>query len=207
MLDWSEIVHHCDQIHARYPGIWSLRLVRRNARFPESHFRQGKRVLDIGVRNSTMEKQGVGMYPGIVCKSMRANRTVFHEYHSLDEIDEQFEFITFFEVIEHLELEEGVEMLGRLHQLLVDGGTLLISTPNIYNPALHAVHKTAYSYEELGGLLLSQGFDVHEIYRTYNASRLKYIMCFPLLYPVRRILNADFAQSIVALAHKGGAFT
>lgn len=178
--------------------------MRNSDRFVESLLRPGMRVLNVCVQeqDGTMEKQEGGMYSGIICKGKGVGRTVLHDYDSLDEIHEQFDLITFFHVIEHVEVEEGVALLGRLHQLLVAGGSMLISTPNIYNPALHAVHTVAYTYEELGGLLLSQGFNVQEMYRIYDASPLQYVACVPLLYPVHRILNADFAQSIVVLVQK-----
>ena len=138
---------------------------------------------------------------------MDIDRRLPHDYYSLDEIDEQFDLIILFEVIEHLELEEGAKMLRRLHGLLVKGGKLILSTPNIYNPGrfwIDATHKTAYSYEELGGIVLSQGFEVLEIYRTFNASVPKYFLRLTLLYPLHRILNVDFAKSIVFLAQKSG---
>jgi hypothetical protein len=96
-------------------------------------------------------------------------------------------------------------MLKRLHELLVAGGKLIINTPNIFNPSrfwLDATHKVAYSYEELGGVVLSQGFDVLELYRTYNDSVLKYFLRLTLFYPLHRILNVDFAKSIMVLAGK-----
>jgi hypothetical protein len=52
--------------------------------------------------------------------------------------------------------------------------------------------------------LLSQGFDVLEIYRTYNDSFPKYFLRLTLFYPLHRILNVDFAKSIIILAQKKG---
>jgi hypothetical protein len=96
-------------------------------------------------------------------------------------------------------------MLGRFNELLVNGGTLILSTPNVFHPNRfwqNTDHKVAYSYDELGGILLSQGFDVLAIYRTFNASFLKYFLRLTLFYPLHRVLNIDFAKSIVVLAQK-----
>jgi len=205
MVDWSQIVYHRDQIHERYHAIWDLPIVRRRTRFVQAYLRPGIRILDVGAWKRKMGKKMEGLYPDIAYKSMDVDRNLFHDYYSLDEIDERFDLITFFEVIEHLELEEGIKMLGRLKQLLADGGLLFISTPNVYNPTrflLDATHKVAYSYEELGGLLLSQGFTVQGIYRTYNASTLKYFLRLTLLYPLHKIVNVDFARSIIVVAAK-----
>jgi SAM-dependent methyltransferase len=170
--------------------------------------RPGIHILDVGAGDKRMEKRVKDIYPDILYKSMDTDRTVPHDYYSLDEIDEQFDLIVLFEVIEHLELEQGVELLSRLNELLVTGGQLIISTPNIFHPNRFwttATHKTAYSYEELGGIVLSQGFEAPEIYRTFHASVLKYFLRLTLLYPLHRILDVDFAKSIVVLAQKKGS--
>ncbi|MBW2039430.1 MAG: hypothetical protein JRI46_07535 [Deltaproteobacteria bacterium] len=154
-----------------------------------------------------MEVKIMKRHPGVIYKSMDIDRRLPHDYYSLDEINEQFDLILLLDVIEHLELEDGVNMLRRVNELLVEEGKLIINTPNIFNPSrfwLDATHKVAYSYEELGGVLLSQGFEVLEIYRTFNASFPKYFLRLTLFYPLHRILNVDFAKSILILADKKG---
>jgi len=205
MLDWSQLINYRDQIHAQYPQIWDMKLIKRPSWLVKKHLRPGMRVLDVGANDRRMETRVKAVYSDVLYKSMDIDRTVRHDYYSLDEIDEQFDLIILFEVIEHLELEQGVEMLGRLKELLVDGGRLVISTPNVYNPSrfwYDATHKTAYSYEELGGIVLGQGFEVPGIYRTFHASLLKYFLRLTLFYPLHRILNVDFSKSIVVLAQK-----
>ena len=74
-------------------------------------------------RHLEMEEKILKKYEGVIYKSMDIDRSVPHDYYSLDEIDEQFDLIILFDVIEHLELEQGVELLSRLYELLVDGGS------------------------------------------------------------------------------------
>jgi 2-polyprenyl-3-methyl-5-hydroxy-6-metoxy-1,4-benzoquinol methylase len=208
MIDWTELINCRDQIHKRYPQIWDLKLVKRPSWLLKKLLRPSMRILDVGASDKRMQKRVTNVYPDIRYKSMDIDRTVLHDYYSLDDIDEQFDLIILFEVIEHLELEQGVEMLSRLHELLVDGGTLIISTPNIFHPNRFwttATHKTAYSYEELGGVMLSQGFEVLGIYRCFNASLVKYLLRLTIFYPLHRILNVDFAKSIVVLAQRKGS--
>jgi SAM-dependent methyltransferase len=207
MLDWSKLISYRDQIHERYSSIWDLRLIKRPSWLLKKRVRPGMRILEVGASDKRMQKRLKDVYPDILYKSMDIDRSVPHDYYSLAEINERFDLIIFFEVIEHLELEKGVETLGRLRDLLVDGGMLIISTPNIFNPGrfwVDATHKTAYSYEELGGIVLSQGFEVLGIYRTFNASALKYMLRLTLFYPLHRILNVDFAKSIVVVAQRKG---
>jgi hypothetical protein len=207
MIDWTELINCRDQIHKCYAQIWDLKLVKRPSWLLKKLLRPGMRILDVGASDKRMEKRVKDVYSDILYKSMDIDRSVPHDYYSLDEIDEQFDLIILFEVIEHLELDQGVELLSRLNELLVDAGKLIISTPNIYHPnrfLTTATHKTAYSYEELGGIVLSQGFDVLKIYRTFHASLLKYLLRLTLFYPLHRILNVDFAKSIVVLAQRKG---
>ena len=205
MIDWSQLIDGRDHIHELYPQIWDLKLIKRPSWLVKKHLRPGMRILDVGAGDKRMEGRVKGMYADIMYKSMDIDRRIPHDYNALADIDEQFDLIILFEVIEHLEFEKGMEMLGRLHELLVDGGRLIISTPNIFNPSrfwFDATHKVAYHYEELGGILLNQGFEVLAIYRTFNASILKYFLRLTLFYPLHRILNVDFAKSIVFLVQK-----
>ena len=207
MIDWTELINCRDKIHKRYSKIWELKLIKRPSWLLKKHLRPGMRILDVGASDKRMQKRVKDVYPDILYKSMDIDRTIPHDYHSLDEIDEQFDLIILFEVIEHLELDQGVELLSRLNALLVDGGKLIISTPNIFHPNRFwttATHKTAYSYEELGGIVLSRGFEVLGIYRCFNASLVKYLLRLTIFYPLHRILSVDFAKSIVVLAQRKG---
>lgn len=205
MIDWSQLIDGRDQIHERYPKIWDLRLIKRPSWLVNKHLRPSMRILDVGAGDRRMEKRIKDAYPDILYKSMDIDRQTPHDYYALTDIDEQFDLILLFEVIEHLKLEEGVKMLHRISELLVEGGKVIVSTPNIFNPSrfwIDATHKVAYHYEELGGILRSQGFEVMGIYRTFNASVFKYCLRLTLFYPLHRILNVDFAKSIVVLAQK-----
>ena len=205
MINWSRLIVGREQIHKRYPTIWNLKLIKRPSRLVKKLLRPGIRILDVGASDRRMERGLKALCPNVIYKSMDIDSRLPHDYYRLDEIDEKFDLIILFEVIEHVELEQGIEMLSRLNDLLVDGGTLIISAPNIFNPGrfwIDATHKTAYSYEELGGIVLSQGFEVLGIYRTFHASLLKYFLRLTLFYPLHRILNVDFAKSIVILAGK-----
>ena len=205
MINWTELINCRDKIHRRYSRIWALKLIKRPSWLLEKLLRPGMRILDVGASDKRMQKRIKEIYPDISYKSMDVDRTISHDYYSLDEIDEQFDLIILFEVIEHLDLEQGVKMLGRLRELLADEGKLIISTPNIFHPNRFwttATHKTAYSYEELAGIVLSQGLEVLGLYRTFHASFLKYFFRRTFFYPLHRILNVDFAKSIVVLAGK-----
>lgn len=207
MLDWSQIIYHRDQIHERYRKIWDIPLIKRRFSLIDRNIRPGIRLLDVGAGERGMKVKIRKKLAGVIYKSMDIDCRLPDDYSSLDEIDEYFDLIILFDVIEHLELEEGMRMLKRINDLLVNGGKLIISIPNIFNPSrswLNSTYKVAYSYEELGGILFSQGFDVLEIYRTYNDSFLKYFLRLTFFYPLYKILNVDFAKLILIKVCKRG---
>lgn len=207
-LDWSQLIYYRNQIHERYRKIWDIPLIKRRFTLIERNLYPGVRILDVGAGERGMKGRIQSRYPDCLYKSMDIDHRLPHDYYSLDEIEEHFDLILLLDVIEHLELGEGIEMLGRIYELLVDGGKLIIATPNILNPSrfwLDATHKTAYSYEELGGVVLSQGFEVLGIYRTFYDPFLQRLLRLTIFYPLHRILDVDFAKSIMILAQKKGS--
>jgi len=60
----------------------------------------------------------------------------------------------------------------------------------------------AYCYDELGGLLLSRGFSIAAMYRTYNDVFHRYLFRVYVMAPVHRYLGIDFAKSILIVAEK-----
>jgi SAM-dependent methyltransferase len=128
-----------------------------------------------------------------------------HDYSSLEEIREKFDVVLLFEVIEHLNLEEGREMIGGIYQILNPGGRVILTTPNVYTPGQYwkdLTHRTAYHYEELGGVFLSQRFELVEICRLFSEPFLKFIIKVYLLFPVFRLFGIDFTKSILLVAQR-----
>jgi len=172
------------------------------------HIQDGEKVLDIGASERTLEGRLKRHYPNLIYQSMDIDREKFHDYYSLEDIPETFDVIFLFEVIEHLELEEGMKMLEKIYGLLKDGGRLILTTPNIFNPSRFwrdATHRQAYCYDELGGLLLAHGFEVKEMYRTYSDALHRFLFRVYVMAPLHRYLGIDFAKSILMVAVKGEA--
>ena len=206
MVDYSGLIAHLEELHERYPRVWDLRLIKRPSRMLLEMVGQGMRVLDIGAADRRMERRIREKYPDVVYKSMDIDRGFHHDFYSLDDIHETFDLIVLFEVIEHLELADGARLLSRLRELMAEDGRIIISTPNIYHPHRYwhnADHKTAYSYSELAGAMMSRGYEIVDIYRTYNAPFLEYLFRMTLAYPLHRTLDIDFAHSVVVVARKG----
>ena len=204
-MNWSEQVLWREKIHRRYPEIWNLKVVRKRLPFVLKYVREGESILDVGAFDRALGERIRSCCPSVRYKSMDIDSTYPHDYYSLEEIRETFDVILLFEVIEHLGLEQGRAMMARIFQILNGGGRVILSTPNVYTPGHYwkaVSHLTPYHYDELGGLLLSQGFEVVEICRYFHDAFLRFFLKVHLLHPVFQLMGVDFSQSIFLVAKK-----
>jgi len=204
-ISWSKLFDYRDQIHVRYREIWDLKILRKRFPLMVKNIRNGEKILDIGASNRNLEERLKRHYPNLIYKSMDVDQEQSHDFYSIEEIRETFDVIFLFEVIEHLELGEGVQLLKSSYDLLNEGGRLILTTPNVFNPSRFwrdATHRVAYCYDELGGLLLAQGFLITAMYRTYNDVSHRYFFRVYVMAPVHRYLGIDFAKSILIVAEK-----
>jgi hypothetical protein len=205
-ISWSKLFQYRDEVHNRYPEIWDLKILRKRFPLMLKTIQEGEKVLDIGASNRNLQERLKRHFPKVVYKSMDIDREEFHDFYSLEEVREPFHVVFLFEVIEHLSLEEGVQLIRKIYDLLSDGGRLILSTPNVFNPSRFwrdATHKVAYCYDELGGLLLAQGFQIKAMHRTYSDAFHRYLFRVYVMAPLHRYLGIDFAKSILVIAEKG----
>ena len=204
-ISWSKLFDYRDKIHQEYPEVWDLKILRKRFPLMVENIRDGEKILDIGASNRNLEGRLKRHYPNLIYKSMDVDREQSHDFYSLDEIQETFDVVFLFEVIEHLGLEEGVRLLGKIYGLLNEGGRLILTTPNVFNPSRFwrdATHQVAYCYDELGGFLLAQGFQIKAMYRTYSDAFHRYLFRLYVMAPLHRYLGIDFAKSILVIAEK-----
>jgi SAM-dependent methyltransferase len=204
-MDWSERFNWREQVHERYREVWDLKLVRKRLPYISSFIKDGESVLEIGASNRRLEKRLKAFHPNLRYKSMDIDPSYPHDYSSFEEIRETFDVVLLFEVIEHIDLKGGGEMVAKIYQVLNPGGRVILSTPNIYTPGQYWMgvdHLTAYHYEELGALFVSQGFDIIDIRRVYNDAFIQYVMKVYLLTPFFRFLKIDYTKSILLVARK-----
>jgi SAM-dependent methyltransferase len=204
-MRWSERFDWREKVHEQYREVWDVKLVRKRLPYISSYIKDGESVLEIGASNRRLEKRLKAFHPQLRYKSMDIDPSYPHDYSSFEEIKETFDVVLLFEVIEHIDLKGGGEMVARIYQILNPGGRVILSTPNIYTPGQYwkgVDHLTAYHYEELGALFLSQGFTIVDIRRVYNDPFLQYVMRVYLLAPFFRFLKIDFTKSILLVARK-----
>lgn len=167
--------------------------------------KNGMTVLDVGAGMRNVEGEIVRLGLGCAYKSMDVDRGNRHDYYDLEAIEEQFDAIMMFEVIEHMPLQEGLDMLKRLYTLTKEKGLIVLSTPNIWNPGRYmrdATHRTFYGYDELCGLLNIAGFEVKDVYRSYNDAFHRYLFKVYVFGWLFRFLGIDYAYSIFVVGEK-----
>jgi SAM-dependent methyltransferase len=201
---WNYLYQCRKTVRAQFPDFWKLRIVKKPLEVIGKELKPGARILDIGAGDRKIG-QRIGAAVGAHYKSMDVDRGTTQDYYSLDDIAEQFDAAFLFEVIEHLDVEKGVELLRRIHSLLAAEGKIFLTTPNVYHPHRYwgdCFHKTPYRYDELGGLLLATGYHPTRMYRIYNDALLRRIFRIYCAAALHRYLNIDFALSILIVAQR-----
>ena len=204
-MKWSEQFQLREKVHRRYPDLWRLRIVRKRLPFLLRYLKDGESVLEVGAFNRDLGEKMKRYFPRTLYRSMDIDPAYPHDYSSFEEIGEKFDMVLLFEVIEHLGLEEGRAMVKKVHHVLKPGGRVVLTTPNVFTPGRYwtdATHLTPYHYEELGGLLLGEEFELVEICRLFNASFLEYVVKVYLFSALFSFLGIDYTKSILVVAQK-----
>jgi 2-polyprenyl-3-methyl-5-hydroxy-6-metoxy-1,4-benzoquinol methylase len=204
-FDWSSRKRAVKQVREMLPPIYRLPVAAGAKDTLVVGLSEGAMLLDVGASDRNLKEFLAKRFKGtFTYKSMDVDRNMHHDYYSLEEIKEKFDIIACFEVIEHLEAEEAVELFAALHGLLKDGGALYLSTPNVFHPTIFwrdSTHKTGFRYGELAGYLASAGFREIEIYRVGRKKLLNKLRAIAA-QPVLRLLQMDHYTRILVRAYK-----
>jgi len=203
-FSWDYAYRYRNKARNQLPDFWRLKVIKKPLEILRKEVRPGDSILDIGAGNREIGEKISKALKTKNYKSMDVDRSQFHDYYSLNGIEECFEVVFLFEVIEHLSLPEGTELIKKAHSLLLPGGKLFLTTPNLYHPHRYwdGHHKTPYRYDDLGGILMATGFTLKNIYRIYNDAFLRRMFRIHCAAYLHRYLNIDFAPSILAVAQK-----
>lgn len=199
---WHGLYKFRKEVRKSYPNFWDIKVVKKPLDIVLPYLFKGCKILDVGAGNRRMGKKLEETRGDLLFKSMDIDRDRHHDYYSLDDVDDTFDIVLLFEVIEHLEFSEGVEMLSKIKGFLKKGGKLIVTTPNLFHPNRYweYSHKVSYRYDELSGLLLSLGYNISDIYRIYNDAFIRRIIRLYLMSHIHSYFSVDFARSIAIVA-------
>jgi SAM-dependent methyltransferase len=161
-----------------------------------------ERVLDIGAGDRPFEpvlrERG---FSGIA-KTMDVDRALACDYYSLDDIHDTFGAVLMREVIEHLPRPLLYSYLERIFNLLLPGGTLIVTTPNPWAVTwvlADYTHISPWPPADLYGVLRCYGFLPIEIHRIVWPSRFMWLKQVYWNFH-SRCYDIDFAGSYLAAA-------
>lgn len=133
-FSWSVFYARRRQVRSAHPSVYRLRVRKKLLDVIKDELSKGASVLDVGAHNKDLVQRVSKRYSDVICKTMDLDREMEHDYYSLDEVDREFDLIVLAEVIEHLELGDGIDLLKKLRHLLLPGGRIVVSTPNTFHP-------------------------------------------------------------------------
>ncbi len=205
-FSWSEQYSRRKEAARRFgKSVFRLPLAKRASDVLLEFVPEGSSVLEVGAGDRRMGKLLRAQRKDVTYLSMDPDPAGDHEFKSLEEIDEQFDCVFAFEVVEHLALDEAATWMGELCRVTRPGGTLLLSTPNTFYPPAFlrdATHKTPWCYDELAGFAAGVGFEATHVVRIYNDAAHRYFARRYLLGWLFRLMGIDFARQIVLAAGK-----
>lgn len=204
-VDWSDLALYRDKIRKRYHDVWDIPLVKKRAKLFSAYLRDGQKVLDVGAGSKSVRDDISKCGIKVDYRSMDVDRGNPHDYYSLDDVREEFDVVILFEVIEHMPVEEGLRLLRRIREITREEGLILLSAPNVFNPSRHMQdmsHLTFFPYYDLCWLVTASGFDVLEVFRSYNDAFHRYAIKVYLCKALFRFLSIDYAYSIFVVGRK-----
>jgi len=201
-FSWRAFYLQRQIVRKYYKTVFDLPLRKRPSDVIFENINDNARVLDVGASTKKLVEAIKKHNGSVTCKTMDIDRSQPHDYYSLTDIKDKFDVITLIEVIEHLKFEDGLKLLKDLRELLVDGGRIIVTTPNLHHPSRYwcdCDHRTPYEYQNMGAILLEAGFSLKEINRTYNDQFFRRLIRLYLFQPLHRYIGVDFADTLVAV--------
>ncbi len=113
-MKWSEQLRLRERVHQKYPEVWTLKIIKKRLPIILKYLRDGETLLEVGASNRGLEGRIKKYCPKALYKSMDIDSSYSHDYSSFEEIQENFDMVLLFEVIEHLGLDDGRERVRNI---------------------------------------------------------------------------------------------
>ena len=106
--EWSSLFLHRDKIHKVHREVWDIPLIKKRSHPLRGIIKDNMTLLDIGSGMKGMKDEIANLGIKVTYKSMDVDRGNEHDYYEVSSINETFDAIIMFEVIEHMSLQEGL---------------------------------------------------------------------------------------------------
>lgn len=204
LRDWSLFYRFQVDLNRRFGPIWRIPVRQRHTDLITGRLEQGLSILEIGASDRNILKKINLAELNLDYRSLDTDRSLPHDYHSIEDVDRTFRMIWMFEVVEHVALADAFTLMGQLFEILEPGGVLILSTPNGHHPHRFREphHCTAFKFDSLAALVESSGFKVEALFRIHNAPLFQKVAHRFLLNWLHRFLDIDFAKTLGLVARK-----
>ncbi len=205
-ISWSSLYRCRKEVNARYPSVFRLPSVRRAVHLARPHVRAGTRILEIGPGENHRGARLAAEVGGAASVSVDPDPEGRHDFEDITQAGDGFDLVLAFEVIEHLTVEDALNLMRAVRIRLRTGGTFVLSTPNVYCPGAYlrdCTHRTPFAFDELGGALTYTGFEIIGLHRVVQGNLVRRLKK-ALFSPLGQALGIDHAVSIAAVARIRG---
>jgi SAM-dependent methyltransferase len=167
-----------------------------------------QRILDFGAGDNRLKRKFLtagfrGSY-----ETLDFGDSEGHTYSALSQVKGRFDTIICLEVIEHMSLNEYVDLMDEFGRLLNPGGLMVVSTPNalcvVPMWSLDTGHIQQYPLADLAADFVVRGFEV-EAFRVWAGpwpngirKRIRLFVMRGLCY----LLSVDYAHGILVIGKK-----
>jgi SAM-dependent methyltransferase len=186
-------------------GIFSdLKMIENPYEYASHYISNCQKVLDLGAGAKVAKSIVRGVY-----KSLDNDPTHDHDYSHIDQINEKFDGIIANQFFEHLSFEDGIAFFEKVANVLMPGGVLVVTIPNICHPTswhLNWDHKAFWGYWDIGVMMEINNVEVidivryrkrpHEIYELTEEER-------KTIELVSKIFSMDYCRYVMVVGVKG----
>jgi hypothetical protein len=197
-------------VRSVWPSIWCLPLIDDLMTLISKNSTDEVALIDVGASCGGHLKEYLrANKPNIKYYSFDVDRRTKQDFYIWDEVTQLFDIAVCSEVLEHLDLPEGLMMCEQILKHLKPNGKCIVTVPNIFHPTRFnqdPSHITPWCYDQLAGVMLSLGFDIYAIYRygsfSPTSKRIKTRLAEFVASKLRPYLGIDSANSICIIAHR-----
>jgi predicted SAM-dependent methyltransferase len=166
--------------------------------------------LDIGAGNKSLRESIIGEPFLGKYKSMDIDKSISHDFYSLEEITGTYDCVYMLNLLEHLQLDMALMYLQKAYDVLREGGVLVIAVPNIdhiNHMWKHDItHVRQYPAKDLYAILRLMNFkgsiDIYRIYHRPYYHSIKSKILEILKIQLTKILEVDYTRDIMIIAQK-----
>jgi SAM-dependent methyltransferase len=172
-----------------------------------NHTKHASRLLDYGAGDKRLKGKFVSAGFKGRYETLDMSAEDEHEYSSISQVTGKFDAILCLEVIEHMSLNDYVDLMDEFGRLLGPDGTLVIGTPNplcvVPMWAGDPGHVQQFPLADLAADFVVRGYEVEAFRVRYGAwpkglPRLRFLAMRILCY----LLSVDYAHGIVVIGKR-----